>query len=261
MSFAISRCAIIPARFASSRFPGKPLVHLLGKPMIQHTYEQTLRAATLEKVWIATDDARIARCAEGFGAPVLLTSPTCANGTERLVEALQQLPELADDAIVVNVQGDEPLIDPSVIDAVVGGLQSSEAPMATASTPLQREEDYLSRSVVKCVSNRAGLALYFSRAALGTWGACQGENASVRRHVGIYAFRRWFLERYAKMEPTPLQITEDLEQLRVLEHGWPLQIIPLNHDALGVDTPQDVARAEERLRARLERLMTEKVSP
>lgn len=260
MSADVSCCAIIPARFASTRFPGKPLAPLLGKPMIQHTYEQTRQAKSLQKVWIATDDPRIAQCAQEFGAPVLMTSPTCANGTERLVEALQQLSELASDAIVVNVQGDEPLIDPEVIDAVVAGLQAGQAPMATAATPLRHESDYLSRSVVKCVSNCAGQALYFSRAPLGTWAACQGHQAAVRRHVGIYAFRRWFLERYAKMEPTPLQMSEDLEQLRVLEHGWPLQVIPLDHDALGVDTPQDIARAEERLRARLERLLAVQAS-
>ncbi len=241
-------CAIIPARFASSRFPGKPLAPIAGKPMIQHVYERVSSLQRLEQVWIATDHEGIAAVARAFGAAVLMTDPGCANGTERLVDALRQLPQVADDAMVINVQGDEPLIDPAVISAVVQALEEQRCGMSTASTPLQLESDYLSRSVVKVVANKQNHALYFSRAPLGSWTACLSPQPAVRRHVGIYGYRRWFLEQYAKLPPTPLQLAEDLEQLRVMEHGFPIAVVPVQHHAQGVDLPEDVARVESLLR-------------
>jgi 3-deoxy-manno-octulosonate cytidylyltransferase (CMP-KDO synthetase) len=240
--------AVIPARYASSRFPGKPLVCLLNKPMLQHTYENTCRNTRLDEVWIATDDERIGECARSFGAEVMMTPSSCSSGTERLFYALQGRDDLDPDTIIVNVQGDEPLVDPSVIDQIIDGLEHSDLPMATAATLLTHEQDYLSRAVVKCVTDRQGSAIYFSRSPLGSWSACCGERPSVRRHLGIYAYRRWFLEKYAKMEPTPLQQAEDLEQLRVLEHGYGIQVVETTHVSIGVDLPEHVAAVENLLR-------------
>jgi 3-deoxy-manno-octulosonate cytidylyltransferase (CMP-KDO synthetase) len=241
-------CAIIPARYASSRFPGKPLAKIAGKPMIQHTYERVISQSCLDQVWIATDHEDIAQTARDFGADVLMTRPDCANGTERLVDALRQLPQVDSDAVVINVQGDEPLIDPAVIKAVAHALEAPDCVMSTASTPLHHEPDYMSRSVVKVVTDQQGKALYFSRAAIGSWSACLANPSVIRRHVGIYGYRRWFLEQYATLQPTPLQLAEDLEQLRVLEHGFPITVVPVHHYAQGVDLPEDVARVEMLLR-------------
>jgi 3-deoxy-manno-octulosonate cytidylyltransferase (CMP-KDO synthetase) len=248
----ISCCAIIPARFGSTRFPGKPLAQILGKPMIQRTYESALRCPQLERVWIATDSPLIAQTAESFGAPVIMTSAHCANGTERILQALQQLPEVSADACILNIQGDEPLIEAAVIEAVLTGLVASSSPVSTASVTLTDPSDFESRSVVKCLTNTEGKALYFTRSPVAHWTACLGNRPAIARHIGIYGYRRWFLELYGKMAPSPLQVAEDLEQLRVLEHGYSIQVMPVSHHSCGVDTPEDIAKVEKILLQRLQ---------
>jgi 3-deoxy-manno-octulosonate cytidylyltransferase (CMP-KDO synthetase) len=237
----MSAVGIIPARHASSRFPGKPLAPIAGLPMLQRVYEGARRAKRLRDVLVATDDARIAEACRGFGATALLTSPDHPTGTDRLAEASRGL---ADD-IVVNVQGDEPLIEGFVIDAVVAALEETpEAPMATL---VHRAEaaDLADPNRVKVVVDRRGFALYFSRAPIPH---CRDAAAQppLWQHVGLYAYRREFLERYVALPPTPLERAEALEQLRALEHGHKIRVgVVEGWRSVPVDVPADVAKVEE----------------
>ncbi|KAG2251358.1 hypothetical protein Bca52824_081494 [Brassica carinata] len=212
---------IIPARYASSRFEGKPLVQILGKPMIQRTWERSKLASTLDHVVVATDDERIADCCRGFGADVIMTSESCRNGTERCNEALEKLEKEYD--VVVNIQGDEPLIEPEIIDGVVKALQV--APDA--------------------VFNNRGYAIYFSRGLI-PYNKSGGVNLDFpyMLHLGIQSFDSKFLKVYSELQPTPLQLKEDLEQLKVLENGYKMKVIKVDHEAHGVDTPEDVEKIE-----------------
>ncbi|XWS09985.1 hypothetical protein CRYUN_Cryun39dG0037000 [Craigia yunnanensis] len=240
---------IIPARFASSRFEGKPLVHILGKPMIQRTWERSKLATTLDHIVVATDDEKIAECCRGFGADVIMTSESCRNGTERCNEALEKLEKKYD--IVVNIQGDEPLIEPEIIDGVVKALQAApDAVFSTAVTSL-KPEDAFDPNRVKCVVDNRGYAIYFSRGLIPF-----NKSAKVNPmfpyllHLGIQSYDSEFLKIYAKLRPTPLQLEEDLEQLKVLENGYKMKVIKVNHEAHGVDTPEDVEKIESLMRKR-----------
>jgi 3-deoxy-manno-octulosonate cytidylyltransferase (CMP-KDO synthetase) len=237
----MSAVGIIPARHASSRFPGKPLAPIAGLPMLQRVYEGARRAKRLRDVLVATDDARIAEACRGFGATALLTSPDHPTGTDRLAEASRGL---ADD-IVVNVQGDEPLIEGFVIDAVVAALE--EAPEAPMATLVHRAEaaDLADPNRVKVVVDRRGFALYFSRAPIPY---CRDtvDPPPLWQHVGLYAYRREFLERYVALPPTPLERAEALEQLRALEHGHKIRVAVVEGwRSVPVDVPADVAKVEE----------------
>uniref|UniRef100_A0A0A0L2M7 3-deoxy-manno-octulosonate cytidylyltransferase n=1 Tax=Cucumis sativus TaxID=3659 RepID=A0A0A0L2M7_CUCSA len=219
---------IIPARFASSRFEGKPLVEILGKPMIQRTWERAKMATTLDCVVVATDDARIAQCCKGFGADVVMTSESCRNGTERCNEALQKLEKKYD--IVVNIQGDEPLIEPEIIDGIVKALQAApDAVFSTAVTSL-KPEDAFDPNRVK--SGKVNLQYPYLL------------------HLGIQSFDSKFLSMYPELESTPLQLEEDLEQLKVLEHGYKMKVIKVEHEAHGVDVPEDVDKIESFMKER-----------
>ena len=240
---------VIPARYASSRLPGKPLQDIAGKPMVQHVWEQA-RKSSAARVVIATDDARILEACEGFGAEVVMTRPEHNSGTDRLAEVATQL-GLAADAIVVNVQGDEPLIPPAIIDQVAANLAAhSEAGIATLAEPIEDVAALFNPNVVKVSCNLKGLALTFSRAPL-PWArdafALSRDTlpASVpyRRHIGIYAYRAGFLQEYAQMSASPLENIESLEQLRVLWHGHPIAVeIVAQAPAAGVDTQEDLER-------------------
>lgn len=236
--------AIIPARLGSTRFPGKVLADRTGKPLIGHVWESTRRAGSLSRVVIATDDQRVMDAARGFGAEAVMTSANHPNGTSRLAEAAAKL-GLAADAIVVNVQGDEPELDPSVIDDAVGALvrrERSGAAIGTAATPMDPMERPEDPNTVKVVMARDGIALYFSRSRIpfdrdGTGGAA----AQCYRHIGLYVYRRSTLERYAAMEPTPLEQSEKLEQLRALENGLRIAVAIVRPEATGgggIDTPE-----------------------
>ncbi len=242
----MSAVGVIPARWAASRFPGKVLTPIAGRPMLQHVYEAARGAKRLREVWIATDEERVAAACRGFGAPVVMTSASHPTGTDRLAEAAGELP----DEIVVNIQGDEPLIEGFVIDAAVEALEEDpEAPMSTvvhAADP-GAESDPNRVKVVLDVRQRA---LYFSRSAI-PWDRAEGCAVPRWQHVGLYAYRREFLKRYVTLPPTELEQGEALEQLRALEHGFPIRAAVVEGwRSVPVDTPEDVARVEAALARR-----------
>lgn len=237
---------IIPARYGSTRFPGKPLVPILGKTLLQRTYENAQRAACLDTLLVATDDQRIMDHVESFGGVAIMTSKDCLNGTDRIAEVLQHYPEYLEAAAIVNIQGDHPCLDPLAIHAVAHLLISHpDIPMSTVVAPLCTEEEAHNLSVVKCVLDQQQHALYFSRHILPA--NIQGKfNASHTyfHHMGLYAYRPSFLLTYQKLRPTPLQLAEDLEQLKVLEHGYRIKVAIINQSNIGVDTPEDISKIE-----------------
>ncbi|GJP78448.1 hypothetical protein CLOP_g8744 [Closterium sp. NIES-67] len=237
---------IIPARFASSRFVGKPLALIAGQPMIQHTWERAKLAQTLDRVVVATDDERIARCCEGFGAEVIMTSAACSNGSERCAEAVEKLKGKWD--VVVNIQGDEPLIDPATIDAVVIALR--EAPEAVAATAVAdlKAASAPDPNRVKCVVDNRGFALYFSRALIPhNRDGVPHPGFPYMLHLGLQAYDAAFLAHYRASEAGRLEEEEQLEQLRMLEQGHRVKVVKVAHAAHGVDVPGDVKRIEELL--------------
>ncbi|MDF2394612.1 3-deoxy-manno-octulosonate cytidylyltransferase [Pseudomonas sp. 3MA1] len=247
---------VIPARFASTRLPGKPLQLIAGKPMIQWVWEQACKSSA-ERVVVATDDPRIVEACQGFGAQALLTRDDHNSGTDRLAEVASQL-GLAADAIVVNVQGDEPLIPPSVIDQVAANLAAhTEARMATLAEPIEDVQTLFNPNVVKVVTDLNGLALTFSRATL-PWARDAfakshehlPEGVPYRRHIGIYAYRAGFLHDFVSWGPCWLENTESLEQLRALWHGVRIHVADaLEAPPTGVDTAEDLERVRRLLEA------------
>jgi len=228
---------IIPARYASSRFPGKPLADLRGKPMVVHACEQAAKSGAAS-VHVATDDERIAAAVRAHGHEAVMTRADHLSGTDRLAEAAERL-GFADERIVVNLQGDEPLMDPGLIAEIAAALDAArEASLATACHPIHDVAALSNPNVVKVVLDRHGYALYFSRAQIpypreagGTW----------HRHIGLYAYRTGFLKRYAALEPAPLERTEALEQLRALWHGYRIAVVVSSREIPpGVDTPRDL---------------------
>ncbi|MEI7657198.1 MAG: 3-deoxy-manno-octulosonate cytidylyltransferase [Phycisphaerae bacterium] len=233
--------AIIPARLGSTRFPRKVLAARTGKPLIRHVWERARNARSLARVVIATDDAEVLEAVRSFGGEAVMTSPSHPNGSSRLAEAASIL-RLPEDALVVNVQGDEPEMDPAVIDAAVALARSSGAEVATVASPLAAHESFDNPNIVKVVLRADGMALYFSRAMIPfpRQGGAAGtpEAAPVLKHVGLYVYRAGFLARYVTLAPTPLERTEMLEQLRVLEHGHRIAVVVHACDMVGVDTPE-----------------------
>lgn len=239
--------AIIPARWASTRFPGKPLFTILGKPLVQHVWEHCQKARTLSETIIATDDMRIAETAFSFGAEVSLTSPKHQSGTDRVAEVAAKLRRVRH---IINVQGDEPALDPRLIDRLVQVLQRNpRLQMITAASAFETESDALNPNNVKVVTARDGKALYFSRSRIpfDRDSSQHPKTGAPLWHIGIYGYRRDFLAQFVRWKPTPLECTEKLEQLRALEHGVAIQVVRTRHRALGVDTPEDVPRAEAAL--------------
>ncbi|MCF0155926.1 MAG: 3-deoxy-manno-octulosonate cytidylyltransferase [Veillonella sp.] len=235
---------VIPARFASTRLPGKPLADIAGKPMIQRVYEQVSKAKEPATVIVATDDQRVFDRVQSFGGTVVMTSNQHPTGTDRLAEVASQYEDID---VIINVQGDEPLIDADVIDQLADlFLEDDQLQMATVGSPLL-EEEYDEPSAVKVICNKRGDAMYFSRSLIP-----YPRNAFVNapmKHVGIYAYRREFLLDYAKMEPTPAEQTESLEQLRALENGYTIRVIKTDKRFVGVDTPEDLDRVNAIFRA------------
>jgi len=240
---------VIPARHASSRLPGKPLLDIAGKPMILRVLERALDAGA-DEVWVATDHPGIAGVVEEAGGKVIVTSAEHPSGTDRLAEVATRL-GWSDDTIVVNVQGDEPLIPPQLIGAVAAALAAdTEAAIATACHPLESAEEFFNPNVVKLVMDARGRALYFSRAAI-PWArdafasdrSALPANLPAYRHIGLYAYRAGFLKRYSSLAPSPLEQWEALEQLRAMAHGYPIQVMVLDHaPPAGVDTAEDLER-------------------
>jgi 3-deoxy-manno-octulosonate cytidylyltransferase (CMP-KDO synthetase) len=238
---------IIPARFASSRFPGKPLALIAGKPLLQHVIERCQKAKSLAEVVVATDDSRIYEIAQKF-CRAEMTAPNHPSGTDRIAEVASLC---ACDA-VVNIQGDEPLIDPDVIDVVAGALGQTE--MSTAAALIESIEEYENPNVVKVVVNAANRALYFSRRAIPYLREAASGSASEQlaafpflKHIGIYGYRRATLLRLVRFPVSALERAESLEQLRALENGIEIAVVQVHYDSVGVDAPADVARVERML--------------
>lgn len=239
---------IIPARYASTRFPGKPLALIAGKPLIRHVVERCQLAKSLGEVIVATDDTRIWEVAQDF-CRVEMTSPEHPSGTDRLAEVVQR----CECAAAVNIQGDEPLIDPSVIDAVANALAGNE--MSTAATRIRLPEEYDNPNVVKVVVNAGGQALYFSRRTIPYLRDAANRSDAEQlaafpflKHIGIYGYRRETLLKLVKCPVSPLEQAEKLEQLRALENGISIAVVKVDYDSVGVDVPADVKRVEELLK-------------
>jgi 3-deoxy-manno-octulosonate cytidylyltransferase (CMP-KDO synthetase) len=227
----------VPARWGSTRLPGKPLLPLLGKPMIQHVVERARAAPSLSRVVVLTDDERIRSAVEGFGGECEMTPADCRSGTDRIAWAARSWDDVS---AVVNVQGDEPLIDPSAIDAAIAPLADRpQDVLSTLRRRLTNPADLANPAVVKVVVDRHGYGLYFSRSPLPHARAGSPEPV-FWRHLGLYVYRRETLERLAGLAPTPLEQAEGLEQLRALEHGIRILTVETTCDALGVDTPEDL---------------------
>lgn len=228
---------VIPARYASTRLPGKPLALIAGKPMIQHVYERAARAAIPSEVVVATDSELVAEAVRNFGGKVMMTSPEHPSGTDRLAEVALSY---GDADVIVNVQGDEPMIPPEIIDRLAQAFEDNEdLNMATLKTVMD-EADYNNPNAVKVVTDQNGYALYFSRSLL-PYPRNKTADFKVYKHVGIYAYRRSFLLSYAAYEPTPLEQIEGLEQLRVLENGERIKVLECKFKGIGIDTPEDLA--------------------
>lgn len=238
---------IIPARYASTRFPGKPLVNIDGKPMIAHVVEKALSARIPKRVMVATDDERIADEVRKAGGEAVLTSEDCNTGTDRVAEAASSI---KDCRVIINLQGDEPLIDPDVIDKLAEEmLKNSDLPMATLAVPFENDDPALfDNSTAKIVTDINGNALYFSRSVIPY--ERDSKNCSRRlRHIGIYAFDRDFLQKFTKLPPTPAEKAESLEQLRALEHDFKVKVIEVSYSGVGVDHPEDVKKIENLLKS------------
>jgi len=240
--------AVIPARYASSRFPGKALADLAGKPMVQHVVERAAQAKTVGRVLVATDDERIAAAVRAFGTEAVLTDPGHPSGTDRIAEAIREVP--CD--LVVNVQGDEPLLPPAMVDEAVEPFLGDPAlEMGTVCRVIEDPRDLVDPNVVKVVRDLEGYALYFSRAPVPhTRDGQRGTGAGPFKHIGLYVYRRAFLFRFTAWKPTPLEEAERLEQLRAVEHGVRIKVVETRHDSVGVDTPDDLARVQRLLERR-----------
>ena len=235
---------VIPARYGSSRFPGKPLVPIAGVSLIRRVYERAVTSRRAGAVFVATDDARIIDHVRAFGGNVVAPEGDFVSGTDRIAAALAHLGGDFDQ--IVNVQGDEPLIDMNSVDAVIDVLQSEPVDMATLACPLESDDEYQSRDVVKVVTDLRGNALYFSRAAIP-----HGGRELARRHIGLYGYQTAVLRKLASLAPSPLERAESLEQLRALQNGLTIRVLSSDKPHLGVDRPEDVAKVEQEL-ARLD---------
>jgi 3-deoxy-manno-octulosonate cytidylyltransferase (CMP-KDO synthetase) len=243
--------AIIPARYGSTRFPGKPLAKIGGKPMIQHVYESTSRTRGLDRVLVATDDERIEKIVRGFGGEVVMTAKDHASGTDRSAEVAKKLKV----DWVVNVQGDLPFLSPETIDRTLRPLRHDRSiPMGTVCTPIYHEEEWHNPNIVKVVRDLKGFALYFSRAAIpylrNDQPRADGTQEKIwgYRHIGLYVYRRDFLLKFARLGPTELEQAEGLEQLRALTHGERIFVAEVADRSVEVDTPDDLIKAENYLR-------------
>ena len=239
---------VIPARYGAVRLPGKPLAQIDGRPLIWYVWENARNSRCATRVVVATDDERIAASVRGFGGEARMTSPGCASGTDRVAEAARGLSE----EIIINLQGDEPMMEPSVIDAVAGPLLADPAVrMATAAVVRDDPEELRKTSVVKVVVDDRGDALYFSRAPIPHFR--DAGTGSYRKHLGIYGYRKDFLLRLTALPPSPLEEAERLEQLRVLQSGGKIRVVDVTFDSVGVDTPEDLRAVETWICARKKR--------
>ena len=268
----MKKIIVIPARYASTRLPGKPLIDIGGKSLLQRVYDRACRSTLSDGTLIATDDERIKKAALAFGAEVIMTDPALPSGTDRVFAAIQD--KEAD--LVVNLQGDEPFIEPSIIDQLFSAMEKGDIAMATLCCPITDESEYRNPNTVKVVLDNSGFALYFSRSPIpylrspisstlrGSKStatedgklrtpACQepamaGSPNLFYKHIGIYGFTRSFLEQFVALPKSPLEEAESLEQLRVLENGYKIKVIVTGYSGFGIDTPDDLERARKLVR-------------
>jgi 3-deoxy-manno-octulosonate cytidylyltransferase (CMP-KDO synthetase) len=239
---------IIPSRFGSTRFDGKPLASICGKPMIQWVYERALLADCVDAVYVATDDDRIRRAVETFNGQVIMTAAACRSGTDRVAEAAQRI-GLALDDVVVNIQGDQPMVDPRCFDALVQPFQRDPTiRMSTLAFAIVDEREITDPKDVKVVFDKNGDALYFSRATIPC-GRDGSNGYAVYKHLGIYAYTRHFLERFRALAQGRLESIEKLEQLRAMEHGYRIRVVVTPYDSPEVDLPIDIQRIETKMAA------------
>ncbi len=236
--------AIIPSRYGSSRFPGKPLALISGKPMIQWVYENINNVDLLDAVYVATDDQRIFDCVESFGGKALMTASTHTCGTDRLAECVNIL-NLSDEDIVLNIQGDEPLIRPQMVLDLVSVFDDKNVYMGTLKKKIDIEEELSNPNVVKVITALNGDAIYFSRYTLPY--ERDGIKSPHYKHIGAYGYKTWFLLKYSKMQKTQLEQAECLEQLRVLEYGYKIRVKETKWQTVGVDTPEQIGQVEKEL--------------
>ena len=240
--------AIIPARYDATRLPGKPLADIGGRPMIEHVYRRAASARGVNAVLVATDDDRIATAVRSFGGAAVLTRAAHRTGTDRIAEVAARL----SCDVILNVQGDEPLIEPQMIEAVIAPLAADPTlEMSTVCVAISDRSDYENPNVVKVVKDRAGRALYFSRSPIPYFrpGPESRIPNPVYKHIGLYGYRRTFLLEFAALPQTTLERAESLEQLRALEHGYRIHTVETQHDSIGVDTPEDLERVRRQLLA------------
>ncbi len=240
--------AIIPARYSSSRFPGKPLALINGKPMIEWVYKSVSQVDALNNVYVATDDARIFNAVTAFGGNALMTSVDHTCGTERLAECACIL-NLDDEDIILNIQGDEPLVCPEMVLDLLSVFDSQDVYMGTLKKRIDNESDLNNPNVVKVICNVDGYAIYFSRYAI-PYMRVKGRTKCFK-HIGVYGYKKRFLLEFSDMERTPLEETESLEQLRVIEHGYKIRVKETNYDTVGVDTPEQIFEVERLLEERV----------
>jgi len=238
---------IIPARFQSKRFPGKPLALLGGVPLIVVVYKAALKSRLMNDLYVATDDPRIESAVKQHGGKVIITRRDHQTGSDRAAEAIENIP---DAELIVNIQGDEPFISAEVIDSVIGLLNDSSAVMSTVCAPFSSQQEVGDPNNVKVVLDRDKNAIYFSRSLIPFVRPDSGIKAQFYHHIGIYSFKRDFLEKYTRMERTPLEIAEGLEQLRALEHGYKIRTAITSWDYPGIDSKEDLAKAEALLGVR-----------
>ncbi len=254
----MKKIIVIPARYASTRLPGKSLIDIGGKSLLQRVYDGACRSKLSDGTLIATDDERIKKAALAFGAEVIMTDPALPSGTDRVFAAIQD--KEAD--LVVNLQGDEPFIEPSIIDQLFSAMEEGDVAMATLCCPITDESEYRNPNTVKVVLDNSGFALYFSRSPIPylrspiselRTPACQEPATASRpnlfyKHIGIYGFTRSFLEQFVTLPKSPLEEAESLEQLRVLENGYKIKVIVTGYSGFGIDTPDDLERARKLVR-------------
>lgn len=242
----MKKIIVIPARYASTRLPGKPLIDIGGKSLLQWVYDGACRSKLSDGALIATDDERIKKAALAFGAEVIMTDPALPSGTDRVFAAIQD--KEAD--LVVNLQGDEPFIEPSIIDQLFSAMVKGDVAMATLCCPITDESEYRNPNTIKVVLDNSGFALYFSRSPIPF---VKISNFKIQisnlayKHIGIYGFTRSFLEQFVAMPKSPLEEAESLEQLRVLENGYKIKVIVTGYSGFGIDTPEDLERARKLL--------------
>lgn len=234
----MKKIVVIPARYESKRLPGKPLLEVSGKSLIQLVYERANESRLKDRVIIATDDQRILDAASSFGAEAIMTSPSCKSGTDRVFEAVKD----TDFDLIINVQGDEPFIRPDMIDLLFSVMESESLDVATLCAPVAADNEYADPNTVKVVLDKNGFALYFSRSPIPYL-----RNGNARpvlyKHIGIYGFQRDFLKQFVSLQKSRLEETESLEQLRILENGYRIKVLTTHYDGFGIDTREDLQRA------------------